>query len=751
MALIDDVGAICGRLVAAGWADLFRHHGLDIDQADLETELLRELPGIDRSLPGFEDFRTDGVRGVEPGDPSRSLLYHALASPAVRVNRHDDATSTYPTLAEIDLVENYVFAARKWSLDDLLARAGNDLPAVAVFATQYHAAPHTPHGLHADLCVSRTGIARVGTAQPLYDSQRRGFVPLADDPTGIRVLPSRFAAYLAVERTGTEGLLGLKMAVGDDRRSFWVPLHKLFSGPECLVGEVLSIALVTEHTNEKLRRIHMHFAGQAGWASPDIDQAPFVFHEGIAEMNDPDQYGPGVLVPTVHPHLVEQADYQGRPLGFTVIPSENHGLGPSLLLRSLPSGARGAPEFVHVRHLLSDGQVRDLNDLPDVADRVFAGGYKALHYLDFTGDGWVQAEAPELAVEVPRNIPAYSIVAAPDFYPCTSQRDLLAWWNRRLPQRLKDLVKWRAAPETLADTRLPPNVALSGVDFRAEDDTVSAVLAPTPATPGPTHTRPADLGARHAHLPDAAAGIFAPGWDTSSAETNGVLHLAAYGLGSPFPEDAKLCAALSAFWPAVAPDTARSFSHGGPKGPADGPPFRTVTPMTDEEIGSVGDLPWDGVPGPRLVDSPDAARAIEYASFDHVDYVRTALDGRFSMAITGTVDTQTYEARILAVARAYQAAGVSLREAGGLWVVVSFRQAAADGEVVVEAQAETGISLQGQLYAVTLCRRGQPTHVEGDHRRVRVPVEETTTVLIGAQALALVRFDGSGWQVRPVD
>jgi hypothetical protein len=30
--------------------------------------------------------------------------------------------------------------------------------------------------------------------------------------------------------------------------------------------------------------------------------------------------------------------------------------------------------------------------------------------------------------------------------------------------------------------------------------------------------------------------------------------IAAYGLGSPFPEDAKLCAALNSFWPAVAPD-----------------------------------------------------------------------------------------------------------------------------------------------------------------------------------------------------
>jgi hypothetical protein len=86
---------------------------------------------------------------------------------------------------------------------------------------------------------------------------------------------------------------------------------------------------------------------------------------------------------------------------------------------------------------------------------------------------------------------------------------------------------------------------------------------------------------RHAHLPDAAASVFAPGWDKGRDETDGTRHLASYGLGSPFPEDAKLCAALSSFWPAVAPDAGRSFSvH-----------FPTATPLTDEEIGSVGELP----------------------------------------------------------------------------------------------------------------------------------------------------------------
>ena len=67
-------------------------------------------------------------------------------------------------------------------------------------------------------------------------------------------------------------------------------------------------------------------------------------------------------------------------------------------------------------------------------------------------------------------------------------------------------------------------------------------------------------------LPDGAIGIFDPGWDTSQSvyytSPNGPLQkfMSGYGLGSPFIEDAKLCAALGAYWPGVAP-IQRAHSH----------------------------------------------------------------------------------------------------------------------------------------------------------------------------------------------
>src|SRR5580704_17140838 len=66
--------------------------GLDIGKADLAAELARKL-AIDRSVPGFEDFSLAGTRGIEPGFPAASLLYHAFASPDV----HPSATGNPAT------------------------------------------------------------------------------------------------------------------------------------------------------------------------------------------------------------------------------------------------------------------------------------------------------------------------------------------------------------------------------------------------------------------------------------------------------------------------------------------------------------------------------------------------------------------------------------------------------------------------------------------------------------------------------
>jgi hypothetical protein len=379
---------------------------------------------------------------------------------------------------------------------------------------------------------------------------------------------------------------------------------------------------------------------------------------------------------------------------------------------------------VHARtEVLSDGSFRDLNADPKqpVRTRVAQGGYRALNYVDFTGDGWVGVECPQLVgvdgVEgTPR--PAYSLVTAPDFFPTCDQRELTEWTSSNaVPKSLRDQI-WNRSPAPLSDVRYPANLQLRlpRNPFDSAEDTISALVPLWGQLPEPRTFPAAADSLRHSHLPDDAAGVFAPGWDcTRDITDTGITHLAAYGLGSPFPEDAKLCAALSTFWPAVAPDATREME------PATGNQSGTVSPLTDQEIGQVGDLPWDGVPGPRRVEV-SGLRFAEYASFDHVDYVRNALDRKFTLRLTARVDSTEYERRVMAMAYAYLALGaertgnyqtpVSLVDQDSkqgpifgerrFWKLLSFQSVLRGSPELEQAQADAGAVLTGPVYRLTL-------------------------------------------------
>ena len=750
MALLDDVRAVCGRLAPHGWADLLAAHGLDLEAADLGAELARPLTAIDRDIPGFEDFAAEGIRGVEPGIPARSLLFHALASPNVTARADGGELGAYPTPAELAAVENYVFGVRPPSLPDLLARAAEAPLAVVVFAAEYRPSSQTPHQRHADLVLARTGVARVGTAEPRYDGRRRGFLPGVDgDPHGIRVLPARYAPYVAIRRPGDEASfipLRFRRASqeepGDESRQFWLPLHKLFAGRECIRGMDLTVALETTHVNEKIRRIHLALGPDASWNRPDVDRPPFRFTDGIAALTADPGLDPGTVVPVVHPRLVEPAEYQGRPLTFRVPP--NQPLSSSLNIAAEGLWRHG-PEYVHVRSRMDDdGTEVDLNERADVAGAVAAGAYRARHYVDFTGDGWVAAVIPELATALPRRRSAYSLVAAPDFFPSTDQRELLEWTAQRVPRHFRETI-WRITPDPLSDERFAPNVTLTGSGFRADDDTVTAIVGLPLAPPVlPTRIEVARTG-RHSHLPDDAAGVFAPGWDISvDGRAGGPEHLAAYGLGSPFPEDSKLCAALSAFWPAVAPDAARTFA------PARDWP--TVAPLTDEEIGIVGGLPWDGVPGPRLA-QVDGADVVDYPSLDHADYVTNSLAGAFSLALTGAIEEPEYQARVLAMARVYDALGVDaerpfreVARAKARWSVLSFRGMDPADPAAAAASGQAGVRLTAPLYRVEVFLHGPQRPHPTDRARVHVAVGRRVELLVDPLTV-VARESGGPWHV----
>ena len=74
--------------------------------------------------------------------------------------------------------KNYVFGVDPPTVDDLHGEHPEGALGIVVFALEYRPGARTPHRRHADLCFSRTAIARVGTAATLYNAEARQFEPL---------------------------------------------------------------------------------------------------------------------------------------------------------------------------------------------------------------------------------------------------------------------------------------------------------------------------------------------------------------------------------------------------------------------------------------------------------------------------------------------------------------------------------------------------------------------------------------------
>jgi hypothetical protein len=592
------------------------------------------------------------------------------------------ALSDFPTPAELEAVENFVYGVSPPTIEELRARAKGAPLALIVLSSEYRTVSHTVHRRHADMCFARSSFARGGTIEAHYDGKLRQFVPFDEhDAFAFRVLPARYSAYLAFQRNGDRNsFVPMRFQKGDENRKFWIPLHKLFSGPECIKGYDLKLTFTAHYINEKLRRFHQFMATespQLEWKEPDINNHPFVIRdEVIADFSAETENGSGLIVPKPHP-LFEKAIYKGKPLGFYVPPGYSTRSGSTWFssLQILPGDeenmrksedsqfpdgiaymdglnpnlGRPAPEYVNTRHkLLPDGTEVDLNDSADVLEQVIAGDYYAQHYIDFTGDGWVAAACPQLEKEIVSNVPAYSAVCPPDFFPAILQRELMEWRERNAPAELR-FGLWCIEPLALSDRRMAANITLPA-GFSIKDDTVTAIVSHPTDSLVQQRPRPTNEVSPQTRLPDASNGVFDPGWDVSQdTDKTGALFMQNYGLGTPFIEDVKLCAALGSFWPAVAPDATRTFQPN--KEPQGSPwPWPTIVPLTDEEIGIVevkggGRYPWDGVRGPQIVTGREGQELIQYPSINHVDYI--SLGARMTAMLTSRIDLREYQAGYL--------------------------------------------------------------------------------------------------------
>ena len=653
MALIDHVKQICNRLAPLGWRNLFLQHGLDITANDLSQELSKTLT-INRTLNGFEDFSQDGSRAIEPASPGLSLLYHGLASALVHPTPNNQPSANaddYPTLEELDIIENYIYSVANRQLSDFPNAV------IAVFAYQYRQAPRSPHRVHADMAYSRTGVARIGTVPANYDASRRSFwVEANDGSENPAVLPARYGAFLAIERFPSATDMVLDQRPNDALRNFLFPVHKLFPGNECLEGLDLSLDWFEYHINEKLRKIHT--AGNIPlFPGFDLNQPPFVIDSnnsnGLVRIQSLN--GSALLIPIEHPTIVRTATQRNANTGRDEIvrfrvPVNNQNLFWTAYIIPSVGNARLAPEYVNIRHEVvtsPKGQqtLVDLNqsilDEDEFREKLVQGDYEAAHFIDDTCDGCVSVRVNGLSSSVD-NYPAYSLVTALDFFPLADQSDIERWRSETVISLGEHFAQGSPDPLSNGIFAANPNIQnplTSSLAFSRTDLTLTAIVGTRLLTPiSPNNNISANL--LTSFLPDAAANIFQPGWDVSLSRDSEGTFYAAYGLGSPFPEDAKLCAALNSFWPAVAPDAARTF------GVIFSP---TAMPMLDQELGYHPNHPkvrsgevesvsgWDGEFGPFF--EQVNGLQVNFANPNRSDYVSNSLAGLIRVNPLAMVDS----------------------------------------------------------------------------------------------------------------
>ncbi len=792
--LISHISESCRRLAMLGWRDLLLDASggqFDLLAKDLESELAKPLTQIDRTCPGFGDFALHGVKAIEPGYPDQSLFYHALAAPSVVAMRNGKQLAGFPTLAEIEAVENYIYASRKATLDELKKGiAAADL-SIVVFALHYRNAPMSASGHHAQLCFSRTGIAHLGTIEPFYDAQLRSFASVDEArPYDFRVTPRRFATYLAKRVTGYAGKFGLQdPQQGDSNREFWVPVHKLFSGKECIANMDLEIQLSSGMRNDIIASFHRTMQGQGlttGWTGNDLEQHPFVVKdEAIASLSQQEDYGDGLVVPKPAA-LIREAKYQGKLLTFPwhnslsrnskniqissyfVMPNAGAPISPGYYLDADQDSPRNAPEYINIRHRVVDEKVESLNPRPDLMELVRQGGYDVLHYTDSAGDGWVAADCRQLHDQgVMNSRPAFVLVGLPDFLPKINQRDLMRWWKTEVPQRLRATL-WTVPPLALSHARIAANVELP-IGFSLTDDTVTAIVAQLSApgvdqAPLPTQVANGPLNFEKVGLPDGSPGLFDPGWDVSIGvrSTNGGndihKYLVGHGLGSPFIEDAKLCAALGAYWPGLAPDATRQYP---PEKWLDGLsyPWPSIAPLTDEELGMVPTdtgkrMSWDGVPGPqrRTEGNRDV---IAYHKMEHVDYIDIL--GTMTAALTARTEPDDYKSRILAMAAVYWSVGIqdgdvlqpnnyaTLMRKKSEWAVLSFKLVAANNAALRTATAAAQHKFNGaHIYRFEIFRWGRESEDPADPKMTLVEILEEVTAF--SDGKSVIKKVGNAWE-----
>jgi hypothetical protein len=460
--------------------------------------------------------------------------------------------------------------------------------------------------------------------------------------------------------------------------------------------------------------------------------------------------------------------------------------------------SRAAPEYVNIRHEVVRSKLKNLNTVPNKGTppserfdhKIDKGGYEAAHFLDSTCDGTIKLRPPT-ALKALESFCSYSLVTAIDYFPLVDQAEIEEWLEAKQGRAISlsqaDIIFSQGGPKPLSDGRfelrpvdqvltpvitadvpnqnLPdPGRGVVGKAFPALSvhQTITAVISRA-ARGGPT-SESLDASDRAivrvtTWLPDGASDIFAPGWDVSRQKTSSGGMYVSYGLGSPFPEDAKLCAALNSFWPAVSPDSSRTYGY-GPSRTIGQRRLPTAIPLLDSELGYHADHPrtkakevksvlgWDGDNGP-FIQKIKGSLFVNAANPARSDQVQAAIQGKLGFSglniVSGAELIQRIE-DLLFCKRTLSSTSVG----SDSWLVTAEKVdnwSTWNSSILPRAEGEAGMQLAGSGFIFVFARVQLPPMEDGDPpMRLLFQVFNTAEFQLSS-GLAFWKVDGGPFKV----
>jgi hypothetical protein len=692
-------------MINSGWSEFFQKE-LNADLSGsgdaLKNELIKDkthdprVAELKNQGKGFDDAA--GVRLIEPGNIALSLLYHALASPRVKPGE----VRVYPTIKQLDTLENYIYALKKW--EDYGIKSNGD-HVMAVFAYEYRPAFKTPHHHHADMVYSRTGIARVGNKPIHYDEVNRCYTnkPANGKETQhIAVMPARYGLFVARKvkmdaltlstmgrYKGTETYRDIYDDRADSNNYFLLPVRKLFANDLPLAGA--SIEFIEEHVNEKvsilaanekLKRNSGDLLLKDGSEKVGSSYLVISKENDLIRIVKGEKYKIDNISKNRYFTSYSQKDPNG---GFEIdlITEDRNGYYRSI--NNYKAG-RNRPMYVHMAQRVNPNGT--IESIPKTAlkqststektfeDIIDKGGYFVPIYEDSICDGAVTAHLSKLPEghvlsHANKNVyAAFSIITAPDFFPYVDLFDIMQF--DVAPGSGNESNFYEGGVASLASSRIRPNPKLpdprnnknSAFPFNKNTDTLANTLTAVVSTLGQAANKKwVNDYATSSYLPDVCSSVFAPGWDITYAnKTNGNLDVATYlstqGLGAPFVEDMKLCAASNGMWAVACPDAARVYqgtvtTHDASHNNWYANP--TAIPLMDDELGFHEKSPakknttgWDGEQGPFL-EWINGKWNVNFTDLGRADYVQNCLSGKFDMSKLRELKTAELTSRMSAL------------------------------------------------------------------------------------------------------